>query len=581
MLIAAFLVSSVMTVAAPDDAALRLAVEEADRAVKGDVSVVGVSHSFPDGKIDWLFNATGKESAFNPEWTWQLNRMGFWSSLAKAYSKTRDEKYARAFVRQFSDWLAQTGGVPAEKDYNGVGSPWRTIEEGLRLAFSWHEAWHAFAKSPSFDAETRDSFAKSAHAQARHLIAHSTNFNWLLIEMSGAYAFALDFPDFPDSGEIRREALRRYFEAASLQLCPDGLHNEVSLDYHSVFYSTAAAICLGAIAAGRADELPKGFLELLEKGAEGPLAQLTPNFSFPEFNDSNAFDATSMFATASKLFPARADFRWVATKGREGAPPAGMTASRFLPYSGFAIMRSGWDADATYLAFDVGPTGANHVHQDKLSFVFWKGGEQLVFDDGGGQYEWSELRKYAISGYDHNILLVDGLAQTRSGPRVLTSPVEAGWRSDEKEDFAFGVYDQGFGPKQVRLASHRREIRFDKAADEVYVADVAESLDGKEHIYTLLFQIDSTNVVLSAGDRALFADFGPGRKWALEMSLPEGAKAELASGRLKPSPAGWFFGRTGAEPDVHPATTLFVAFPPAKAMRSLVRLRAIPAKTRR
>ena len=244
-------------------------------------------------------------------------------------------------------------------------------------------------------------------------------------------------------------------------------------------------------------------------------------------------------------------------------------------------MRSGWDADATYLAFDVGPTGANHVHQDKLSFVFWKGGEQLVFDDGGGQYEWSELRKYAISGYDHNILLVDGLAQTRSGPRVLTSPVEAGWRSDEKEDFAFGVYDQGFGPKQVRLASHRREIRFDKAADEVYVADVAESLDGKEHIYTLLFQIDSTNVVLSAGDRALFADFGPGRKWALEMSLPEGAKAELASGRLKPSPAGWFFGRTGAEPDVHPATTLFVAFPPAKAMRSLVRLRAIPAKTRR
>ena len=240
-------------------------------------------------------------------------------------------------------------------------------------------------------------------------------------------------------------------------------------------------------------------------------------------------------------------------------------------------MRSGWDGNATYLAFDVGPTGANHVHQDKLSFSYWKGGEELVFDDGGGQYERSALRDYAISGYDHNTLLVDGLAQKRSSPRVSDRPIDAGWRSDEKEDFAFGVYDQGFGPKELRLARHRREIRFDKKADVVHVTDIVESADGNAHGYTLLFQIDSTNVVVSADGRTLSAGFGRNRKWGLEMTLPEGAKPEIVSGRLKPSPAGWYFGRVGAVPDVRPATTLFVNFPPAKSLRAVTHLHATPA----
>ena len=550
---------------------------EADRAVKGEVSVVGVSHAFPDGRIDWLFDPTAKKGPFNPEWTWQLNRMYFWSALAEAYSATGDEKYARAFVRQFSDWFAQTGGVPPERNFNRVGSPWRTIEEGHRLAYSWNAAWRAFSKSPSFCGKAREDFAKSAHAQARHLLAHSTKYNWLLIEMSGAYVFALDFPEFPDAEEIRREALSRFYAAASKQLCPDGQHNEVSLDYHSVFYYTAAKICLRAMEAGRGGELPEGFLGLLERGAEGPLAQITPNFSFPCFNDSSSFCASNIFGTAAKMFPSRADFLWAATEGRDGAPPAGKTASRFLPYSGIVVMRSGWDRDATYLAFDVGPTGANHVHQDKLSFTFWKGGEELVFDDGGGQYERSALRGYATSGYDHSTLLVDDLAQNRSSPRVSERPIDAGWRSDEKEDFAFGVYDQGFGPKELRLARHRREIRFDKAADEFSVADFVESADGKEHSYTLLFQIDSTNVALSADGRTLSADFGRGRKWVLAMALPEGATPEIVSGRLKPTPAGWFFGRNGVAPDVRPATTLFVKFPPMKSLNAHTRLRAMPA----
>lgn len=530
----------------------------ADRAAAGEVTVVGVPWAFPSNRIDWLFNPTGKTMPFNPEWTWQLNRMMHWRDLAEAYRKTRDEKYARAFARQLSDWLAQTGGVPPEKEYNRVGSPWRTIEEGIRLFSSWCIAFEEFRASPSVSDELLLAFVRSARAQAKHLLAHGTGANWLLMEMTGVYVFTVQFPEFPDSSAMRAEAIRRFTAAACEQLLPDGLHDELSPDYHSVFYLTASRIYLVARSCGLEGELPAEFRDLLRRGAEGTLAMTTPGFVQPRFNDCYTIPASRAMKNALDAFPDREDFRWAYTAGREGKPPSGATASRMLPYSGFAVMRGGWTEDASYLAFDVGPLGKGHWHQDKLNFTFWKGGEELVFDDGGGQYEKSEFRSYAVSGYDHNVLLVDGLAQFRRAPHKLEVPVDAGWVSTPEEDFAAGVYDQGFGPQELRLADHRRSIRFDKRADVFTVEDRVTSADGREHDYTLLFHLDTTNITVSADSRRLRADYGPGRKWALEMTFAGDAGIEVttASGRRQPSLAGWFVGRNDLT--LHPATTVFV-----------------------
>ena len=139
--------------------------ETAAQAVTGTVTVVSVPWSFPSNRIDWLFNPTEKTPPFNPEWTWQLNRMSFWEDMAKAYRATRDEKYARAFAVQLRDWLDQTGGVPPESGYNGRGSPWRTIEEGLRLMYAWPTAEHGFKDSPAFTPELKKRFVAAMRAQ--------------------------------------------------------------------------------------------------------------------------------------------------------------------------------------------------------------------------------------------------------------------------------------------------------------------------------------------------------------------------------------------------------------------------------
>jgi len=546
--------------------------ETADRAVTGAVTVVNIPWCFRDGRIDWRFNPTAAKGPFNPEWTWQLNRMGFWGALADAYRQTRDERYARAFVRQLTDWLDQTGGVPPAKDWNSVGSPWRTIEQGIRLMGSWHKAWRAFAGSPVFDATLKDRFRKAAHAQARHLMAHSTSGNWLMMEMNGVYAFASDFPECADSAALRRESARRLAEALREQVLPDGLQYELSPDYHLVTMTCASQLFARATENGRLDELPADFPSLLEKMGDAVVALTTPALVQPRFNDCYTIEAARALGLIAPFFPARDDFTWVVSRRAAGRPPAGATASRFLPWSGFAAMRSGWDPEATYLCFDCGPLGKGHWHQDKLSFTLWKGGEELVFDDGGGPYDASAERRHALSGYDHNTLLVDGLAQNRTGPLRVDAPIDAEWSSSPDRDRATGVYDQGFGAKGLKSAVHRREIVFDKRADRVTVTDRMVSADGKDHDYTLLFQLDTTNTVVSADGRQLLARYG--RRWDLSLEVSEG-RLEPVVARREPHPAGWFVGRNDLT--VHPATTLFVRLPRGREQTLVTRLKPVRA----
>jgi len=546
----------------------------ADRAVTGDVTVINIPWSFKNGKIDWYFNPTKTKGPLNHEWMWQLNRMAFWPEMGKAYAATKNEKYAQAFARQLEEWLDQTGGVPPEKNYNGPDSPFRTIEEGIRLMTTWPAAWDAFKSSPSFPEPLRRRFVASMHAQARHLMGHHTGHNWLLMEMNGVYTFASKFPDFPECAAWRRESAKIFSDALRAQILPDGLHDELSPDYHSVAYWCGMPLYRTAKANGFERELPADYLDVLRRGAEGPIAMTTPGFTQPRFNDCYTLPIARMLHGAHELFPDRKDFLWAATEGREGEPPKGETASRFLPWAGFAVMRTDWSRTASYLCFDVGPLGTAHFHHDKLTFNLYKGDEELIFEDGGGQYEDSPERKYGLSGYDHNTLLVDGLAQLRWGPQRVTEPIDAGWESTPARDRAVGTYDQGFGDRgELFLARHRREIVFDKKADFFTVTDDIRSADGKDHVYQLLFQLPTTKTTVSADGKSLRAHYG--KKWDLEITVAEGGTVTAVSGQRMPRLAGWFIGRNDRA--VEPATTVFVTAPKTRDHRFVTKLKPVRA----
>lgn len=528
-------------------------LDEAEGTVRGDARVVNIDWHFEGGEMQFLFNPTELHPPVNHEWLWQFNRHKYWGNLSRAYTATGDERYAAAFKRQLLRWIAETY-IPAE--WNAPGSAWRTIECGIRLLVHWQVAYDGFSRSDTVDDATLLLMIASMHCQAAHLVAHPTKCNWLMMEMNGVYTFSGLFHELTDSERNRKFASDLFIKELEAQIMPDGFQCELTPDYEHVVFNCAYNFYNMARGLGRLGDIPERFFVLLEKAADTMIKMSTPALTQPRTNDTYTIHTALFAKKAAAIFGERPEYRYVLSKRNDGAPPAGETASYLFPLGGFVAMRSDWGAEASYLCFDVGPLGAAHEHQDKLNLNLFKGDEELIFDDGGGQYDISAARECAISGYGHNLLLVDGLAQHREGPRVLNKPAEVEWETSASRDLAAASYDGGFGKESKKLASHRREIRFEKP-DIFLVTDTVASADGAAHDYKILFQLDTTRVKNFADMKnAVTSDFG--RKYDVAIIPIDDREDEVTltctSAATEPMMRGWFNGRNAE--NLHEAITV-------------------------
>ncbi|MBR4867453.1 MAG: alginate lyase family protein [Clostridia bacterium] len=526
--------------------------ETAEKAVKGSFREVNVDWTFPEGKIDFLFDPTLVKGPRNHEWLWQFNRHSYWRHMVGAYRETGDEGYVKAFENQLLNWIAQTK-APAE--WNAPGSAWRTIECGIRLLGSWPMAFYGFRKSRELSDIALLLMIASMHRQTMHLVAHPTSANWLMMESNGIYTFAALFPELTDSAENRRFAAENLIVELSGQILPDGMQYELSPDYQGVVYNCAANFYVLALNLGYGDEIPESFVELMRGTTRAAVLLSTPGFTQPRTNDTYTIMTDVFTGRAEKLLGNDPSWRYVNSERAEGEPPAGETASAFLPYAGFAVMRSDWGKDAAYLCFDVGPLGMAHMHQDKLNINLYKGSQELIYDDGGGQYEISKARDYGVSGYGHNTVLVDGLAQNRREPRMVTEPIDAGWITNDTFDYAAATYDDTFGPDYTKPATHKREVRFVKP-ELFLVTDTLSSADGMEHDYEVLFHLDTTRVKPLPGiPNGVISDFGKEYEVAMIPLDGEGeVELRTISAATEPQTQGWYVGRN--EATLHEAITV-------------------------
>ena len=544
------------------------------KMTEGYAREVNVNWHFEGGEIDFLFNPTEIEGPVNHEWLWQFNRHYYWADMARAYTATGDERYALAFSSQLLKWIGQTY-IPEK--WNNPGSAWRTIECGLRLLGSWQVAFDGFRHSDSIPDAVLLLMVASMHRQAAHLVAHPTKGNWLMMEMNGVYTHAALFPELSDSAEYLKIATDYLLKEIKTQVLPDGIHDELSPDYQSVVSSCAASFILLARDLGRDKEIPEEFYTVLRSTIDSMVALTTPAFTQPRTNDTFTIRTASFAERGLAVFGEVDEYKYVATKRKEGAPPKDYT-SIFMPYGGFAVMRSGWDADATYGIFDVGPLGMAHMHQDKLNINVYKGDEELIFDDGGGQYEISDARDYAISAYGHNTVLVDGLGQYRKEPKRVTEPIDAAFVTNDNFDYAAAEYTDTYGKEMLCPATHRREVKFFKP-DMFLVTDTLSSRDGFEHDYELIFHLDTTRgSILPGYENAVISDFG--RKYDV-MLIPlceEGLGVTLStvSAQREPVMQGWYNGRNEAH--LHEAITVIRRAPRAKDFRFATLIIPTPAE---
>jgi len=518
----------------------------ADQAARNVVVTVSVKHDY-GREIDWFLNPTRNRY---DEYVWQLGRHPYWRTLRDAYWATGDEKYAQAFVRQLNSWIDR---CPRPNDSgNYRDSAWRTIECGIRMGGSWPTAFFGFLPSPSFDDASICKMVASMVEHAHHLMKYPTRANWLTMESNGLFHVGVLFPEFKEAASWRDTGLKRLRHELDAQVYPDGAQMELSTGYHQValrnFVQPVFLARLNGI------ELPPGYIERLERMYHYNLYAAMPNLRLPDLNDGGHADVRSLCREGYEFFPNRKDFLWAATDRKEGSPPS--QVSYAFPYAGHLIMRTGWGPDDAYLLFDVGPFGLAHQHEDKLHFVLYAQGRELIIAPGNYPYDTSPWRKYHIGSFAHNVVHVDGEPQNRRRLKgqtsVVSEPLPHEWRTDPKYDYASAVYDDGFGSRSEKIAGHCREILFVKP-DYWVVIDTLRPRDDRPHLYEAFFHTDAQpEEAAMAPETDLFTTKFKGGNIVIAPATGMDIKGKIIAGEEQPNVQGWV--KCGAY-DVRPAAT--------------------------
>ena len=135
------------------------------------------------------------------------------------------------------------------------------------------------------------------------------------------------------------------------------------------------------------------------------------------------------------------------------------------PYAGVAFLRQRPSEGELYMAFDGGPFGRSHQHEDKLGFWLHAYGHNFLVDPGRHLYDRSEVSylPYLVTTHAHSTITVDGEGQNSRARRdtwIAEAPGSLTFVESENEIRASSQYDLGYGPDNAIDVVHHREVVF-------------------------------------------------------------------------------------------------------------------------
>ncbi|MCK4625302.1 MAG: heparinase II/III-family protein, partial [Phycisphaerae bacterium] len=210
-----------------------------------------------------------------------------------------------------------------------------------------------------------------------------------------------------------------------------------------------------------------------------------------------------------------------------------------FPWAGQMIMRSGWDADAHWAFFDVGPWGTAHYHSDKLHLSVAAFGRDLLVDSGrytyvyvGPQRAWHLYFRYSAS---HNVILIDGHGQNPDQREVSKPMKKDSFAVEAAFDFARGTFEKGYMEVKGQ-AVHTRAVLYVRGKFWVVVDRI--TTDRPRDIEALWHYHPACAVEIEDGS-VTSTDAGKGNLRIVPVS-PLPWKVQIVKGREKPSIQGWY-----------------------------------------
>ena len=494
---------------------------------------------------------------------WELNRHQWLVRLGQAYRLTGDERYAETFVKYLRDWM--------RANPPGIGINWASsLEVALRL-ISWCWALFLFRQStvlsPGLFIEILGGIRTHASHVEKYLSYYFAPNVHLTGEALGLYYAGVVFPELRSAGHWREVGARILVDQIQKQVLPDGVYFEQSTCYQR--YTVEIYLHFLILAARNGVALPAAVRERLQRMLDFLLAVRGPDGSMPLIGDADGGwllplhtrapdDIRGIFSTAAALF-GRSDYAWAAgglapetlwLLGAEGVKavatltpdlPA-MASSRLFADGGLIVMRSGWDADAHQLMFDVGslgcPLSGGHGHADLLSIQCSIWGEPYLVDPGTYCYTANpEWRDFFRSTAAHSTLTVDGAGQAvPAGPFAWKAQPQARLR----RWLSTGAFDLA-DAEHIAYCSlpdpvvHRRRVFFAKPRYWLVVDDLEGTA---EHRVELRFQFAPLTVRMdpSGWSRAIGRQ-GHGLLIRAFATVP--LQAELREGEAAPI-QGWY-----------------------------------------
>lgn len=485
----------------------------ADDAVEGRFSCLGTVFRF-EADVDWHRAAEGNGTWPRKHWAhiflgdsaqlgdvkpcWELNRHAFFVSLALAWRRTGDDKYAATFARLLNSWCDQN---PPETGICYISG----LNIGLRC-LSWIVADRLFQGAGGYDAATQTRLHCNLLAQARHMAAYltargRTGFGHMPACEAALLAWlSLRNPAWHDAEKWLARALAQLWPAFDDRIYPDGLHFECSFGYQLQMVE-----CLSLLFSEMRRQkrpIPARNYTMLEKMTTVLRVARQPGGALPDINDDDGGYVFPLpldrqhrlqgVLSAMAVLYDRPDFKSSSAEtlpfyarmvlGAQGAEDYRLIARysedfprlTHLVHSRIALMRRAGD----FFLFKNNPDPfpqSGHNHADLLSLILHLDGRAVLCDSG--TYRYTNVKGYRNvlrSTQAHNTICVDG--QGQSTPQLLFSwraPLQAGdMHTRAFEDML--VLDAAHASFHAQGVTHRRVLVWLKHEGALLVIDKME-----------------------------------------------------------------------------------------------------------
>ena len=506
------------------------------------VGVYGIEHTF-ENEIDWLFDPTrawGDRQTW--EWQVQFNRHYHWVPLARAWERTGDDKYAKAFERELLSWVTSQCPAPPRRDMRLPGT-WRTIDVGIRAGWTWPLAFEIFRKSEAVGDTTLWLMIAAMREHGRYLLLSPTANNFKTMENLGLAHVGMLLPALLDADCYASTAIDRTVAEMQRQFYPDGCQGELAASYGRL--SMLCSFCALKLADNtghnaspanprmRGTEIhPHQWAHLREMG--NVYARIAaPDGRVPGMHDCDGFSVERMFADLASLPGPEA--------GLQSPPWRAGDDFTLIPWGGYGILRR----EGRWSMLDAGPWGAGHQHSDALQVITWGEGDFWCIDPGKPAYNQSPETKLIRSSEGHNVVLMDGL-------RHLPEPVVVRAREPMPMAVAQGKCMSAVAAARVATGFRHERLLMDIAGLGWLVVDRLEALDRSPHFWEWLWHFPA-GATVSIADGAVFARRKDGAKLHAIVAASETIDLTTVCGGKNPL-RGWAV--TRGEAEAHPIPVL-------------------------